>query len=327
MSPPVFRLVDGAAFAAKASAILEEAWDPPAIRYSREYLEWQLRFPASAPLPAAAAFADGEPVGFAAASTRRIRWGSERTDVALVSFVAVRRSWRNQGIASGLYRTLTSALSDLGLAVITFASPSSAGERTLLRSYQEAGFSVQPLGDYANYARMARGTATDSDYQAAVTSDLFLLRPIVDECTHDLMFFWSDPNDAQLEHYMADPRGRKLVIVRHSTEGLVGAAWVLRMEHRTVTGPSILTTLDCVWMRKGHARALPALCRCAAEAEPNEQDGRAIIGAPNLSIFDPDALRSMGIRQTGAKFRGYYCAPSSGKERPSSVTRTNLEIL
>jgi GNAT superfamily N-acetyltransferase len=327
VTPPVFRLVDGAAFATTASAILEEAWDPPVIRYSPEYLQWQLRFPASDALLAAAAFDDGEAVGFAAASERRIRWGFERTNVALVSFVAVRRNWRNQGIAAGLYRTLTSALSDRGLPVITFASPSSTGERTLLRSYRKARFSVQPLGDYPNYARLAGDTPADSDYEAVVTSDLFLLRPIVDECSRDLTVLWSDPNDAQVEHYAADPRGRRLVTVRHSTAGLVGAAWVIRMEHRTVTGSSVLKTLDCVWMRKDHVRALPALCRCAAEAGPNEQAGPGIIVAPNLSIFDPAILRTMGIRQTGAKFCGYFCAPSSSEESPPLVTRTNLEIV
>ena len=326
MSPPVFRLVDGAAFAARASDILEEAWDPPVICYSPEYLDWQLRFPASDALPAAVAFDDGEPVGFAAASARRMRWGSDRINVALVSFVAVRKSWRNQGIASGLYRMLTSAVSDLGLPVITFAIPSSTGERTLLRSYQEARFSIHHLGDYANYARMVRDPATESDYEAVVTNDLFLLRPIVDVCSLDPTVLWSDPTDAQVEHYAADPRGRKFVVVRHSTQRLVAAASVIRMEHRTVSGSSVLMVLDCVWMRKDHARALPVLCRCAAEISPNEQNGPEIIGAPNLSIFDPATLRTMGIRQTGAKFHGYYYAPCPSKEIPALVTKTNLEI-
>ena len=327
VSPPVFKLVDGAAFAATASAILEEAWDPPVIRYSPEYLHWQLRFPASNALPAAVAFEHGEPVGFAAASARRMRWGSERINVALVSFVAVRRNWRNQGIAAGLYRRLTSSISDLGLPVISFATPSSAGERTLLRSYQDAHFSIHQLGDYANYARMARDTVAESDYEAVVTSDLFLLRPIVDACSRDPTVLWSDPTDAQLEHYAADPRGRKFVVVRHSTGRIVGAASVIRMEHRTVTGSSVLIVLDCVWMRGDHSRALPALCRCAAEISPKAQNGCEIIGAPNLSIFDPATLRTMGIRQTGAKFHGYYCAPFPSEEIPSFVTRTNLEIV
>ena len=91
MIPPLFKLVHGDAFVGSASTLLEEAWDPPAIRYSPEYLEWQLNFPDSSALPAAAAFGDGELVGFAAASPRRVRSSSERLNVALVSFVAVRR--------------------------------------------------------------------------------------------------------------------------------------------------------------------------------------------------------------------------------------------
>ena len=326
MNPLVFQLVDGVAFAARASAILEEAWNPPAIRYSTEYLQWQLRFPDSAGLPAAAAFDDGEPVGFAAASARRIRWNSERCDVGLVSFVAVRRSWRNRGIAAGLYRTLTSALSDRGLPVITFASPSSLGERTLLRAYQNAGFLVHPLGDYPNYARLTQDTETDSDFEGVLTGDLSQLRPIVDKCSCDPTVLWSDPNDAQLEHYAEDPRGRRLAMVRHSKAGLIGAAWLIRMEIRTATGSSVLKALDCVWMKKDHVRALPALFRCAAAAWPDEKDGLGIIGAPNLSIFDAATLRTVGVRQTGARFRGYFCAPSSNCGYPPLVTRTNFEI-
>ena len=326
MTAAVCQLVDGAAFAIRASAILEEAWEPPAIRYTPEYLQWQLGFPASPALPAAAAFDDGEAVGFAAASPRRLRWGSKCTDVALVSFVAVRPRWRNRGIAAGLYRTLTSALSDRHLPAITFASPSSSGERTLLSSYQQAGFSVHPLGDYPNYARLARDSSIDSDYEAVITNDLCQLSLLTHECSRDLSVLWSDPNDAQLEHYAKDPRGRKFLIVRHSTAGLVGAAWVIRMEHRTLTGPSVLKTLDCVWIRKDHARALPALYRCAAAAWTGEHDGPVIIGAPNLSIIDPAILRSMGIRQTGARFRGYFCAPPSCEGIPHLVTKTNFEI-
>ena len=327
MTAPVFQLVDGAAFATSASAILEEAWDPPAIRYTPQYLQWQLRFPAARALPAAAAFDDGEPVGFAAASARRVRLSSGHTDVALVSFVAVRRSWRKQGIASGLYRTLTSALSDRDLPVITFALPSSTGERTLLSSYQKADFSSQPLGDYWNYAHLARDTTTGSDYEAVITDDLCLVRSVINDCGSDPTVLWSDPSDAQLEHYAADPRGRKLVIVRHSTAGPVGAAWVVPTELRTVTGPSVLRTLDCVWSREDHPGALLALFRCAAAAWPGEQNGPMIIGAPNLSIFDPAILRTIGIRRTGAGFRGYFFAPPSCSAIPSAVTKTNLEIV
>jgi len=142
----------------------------------------------------------------------------------------------------------------------------------------------------------------------------------------DPTVLWSDPTDAQLEHYAADPRGRRFLIVRHSTEGLVGAAWVVRMEIRTRTGSTVLRTLDCVWMRKDHVLALPVLYRCAAAAWPSEQDDRGIISAPNLSIFEAAALRALGIRQTGARFQGYFCTPSSSCGIPSLVTRTNFEI-
>ena len=71
-----FSLVNGAGFASEASRILEDAWEPPTLRYSPGYLGWQLTFPSEVELPAVAAAEGGEPVGFAAATARRLRCGS-----------------------------------------------------------------------------------------------------------------------------------------------------------------------------------------------------------------------------------------------------------
>ncbi|MGH3183078.1 MAG: GNAT family N-acetyltransferase, partial [Streptosporangiaceae bacterium] len=133
-----YELVDGTAFAPQASRVLEEAWSPPALCYTPEYLRWQLSFPGPLPLPAAAALAGNDPVGFAGATWRRLRCGSARWDVAVVSFVAVRPEWRKLGVAAGIYRRLLSALRETGAPIVTYAAGGSAGERLLLRAYAEA---------------------------------------------------------------------------------------------------------------------------------------------------------------------------------------------
>ena len=101
-----YSLVNGTEFATEASRILEEAWEPPTLRYTPGFLHWQLSFPSAVELPGVAAFEGTDPVGFAAATARRLRCGSAVFDMAIVSFVAVRPAWRGQGIASGLYRVL-----------------------------------------------------------------------------------------------------------------------------------------------------------------------------------------------------------------------------
>src|SRR5215471_11502276 len=101
------KLVPAGSFAAEASSILSEAWPPPSIRYTREYLEWQLAFPsAHENLPAVAAFDGSTPIGFAAVTARRLRHGSRPFESGIVSFVAVRPMWRAQGIAGEIYQVL-----------------------------------------------------------------------------------------------------------------------------------------------------------------------------------------------------------------------------
>src|SRR5690349_12804883 len=75
-----FALVDGAGLSAEASRLLEEAWNPPAVHYTPNYLRWQLSFPSASGLPCAAAFDGSELAGFAGATARRLRHGSRDID-------------------------------------------------------------------------------------------------------------------------------------------------------------------------------------------------------------------------------------------------------
>src|ERR1035437_6426771 len=155
-----FSVVGGIEFARDASAILEQAWEPPVLHYSPAYLSWQLSFPSAVEMPAVAAFDGGDPIGF---------------DAAIVSFVAVRPAWRGQGVAAGLYRTLLEVLADRAIPVVTYAIAESAGHRALLRSYREAGFQIRPMGPYTSYAFAGRQEEAGSQWTAHFPQDAGVL--------------------------------------------------------------------------------------------------------------------------------------------------------
>lgn len=321
-----FSLVNGTEFASKASSILEEAWDPPALRYTPAYLSWQLSFPSVVELPAVVAFMGSDPIGFAAATGRRLRCGYVVIDAAVVSFVAVRAAWRGQGVASGLYCCLLNALADLRVPVITFGIPGSQGHKTLLRAYSEAGFHMQEMGNYDNYAFISRSAETLADKDAHFSEDFRAIPSLAASLAlHDQVALWSAPESVQLDHYFSDPRPRKLIIVEHATGGICGAGFVVHAELRTTQGITRATTLDCVWMPSAEADGLRALLRMASGAWPSSSGSPTVVMCPNLCGFDSAVLRAAGVRKTGAEFRGYLYT-----HRPVpdlKATWTNLEIL
>ena len=318
-----FELVDGAQFATSASAILEDAWTAPGIRYTPEYVRWQLAFPALGPLPSIAAFDGSAPVGFAGITSRRLRHGNRRWHAGILSFVAVRPGWRNRGVAAGLYRELLAAVRNSGADILT-GIPSSGGDRTLRRAYPEAGFAMRELGTYVNYGFLARGAAPPSEWTAEVAPDLRPLAGIIDRCARNTGMIWSDPDEAQWRHYFADPRPRQAVLIYRGEE-TAGAAWVVRGELRSPSGSARVTTVDNLWMPQPDPAALPALLLFAAGLW-SEPDGKpAIVSAPNLAGFETTAFRAMGLRETGGRFYGYICTP--GSECAPGAVASNMEIV
>lgn len=320
-------LVQGEVFASQASTILEQAWSTPGIRYTEEYVRWQLGFPYSQALPSVAAFDGNEAVGFAGISARRMRYRSTYLDIVIVSFVAVRPEWRNRGIANELYRKLLGALKESGACILTFGIPNSVGDRTLVNRYREAGYEICPLGLYSNYGFAVRGEPRASEWQACASEDPAALSGIVDTCcAHVSDVIWSAPDEAQFAHYLADPRPRKLILM--CLDGApVGAAWVVRNEVRSVTGTQLVTTVDSLWLpTPDDPSPLPALLRAAASIWADSGGKPTIISAPNVSTFDPEALRRIGLRHTGGQFRGYLCAPNFAARVPGARV-TNVEIV
>jgi GNAT superfamily N-acetyltransferase len=323
-----YALVDGAAHAAAASELLNEAWRPPALDYTPEYMRWQLSFPGPWLAPAVMAFSGSTPAGFAAATPRRVCFRGTHYDAMVLSFVCVRPEYQAQGIASGLYEHLLARIAGLGCLVITYTASGSAGDRVLRRAYREAGFSMHPIGEYAVYAGMVKGgTPGVTPWRASVTEDPGTLRDRIDECARqDATLIHSDPSDAQLEHYMRDPRPRRFLTAVHESEGVISSAWAICSGMRGPNGRDTILSLDSVFAPRNRAGALPPLLDTAVEALCGTLTGPVVVAAPSLTGFSAAELRAAGIRKTASSFVGFVCAPflPEGIEHADGTT---LEVI
>jgi GNAT superfamily N-acetyltransferase len=313
--------------AASASALLNEAWPAPALHYTREYLEWQAGFPAPWPLPAAAAFDGAVLAGFAAATARRVRHGPAAVHVAVVSFVAVKPDYRNRGVAATLYNALLEALKLLKTPILTFAVPGSAGERTLLKAYPRAGFSIQPFGSYAGAMAIQAGAPPASDWRASFAQDASmvpsLLDQVIEHCAREQSILWSAPDDAQMAHYRTDPRARKVILLEHRERGPLGAGFLVESTTKTPQGIQAVPTLESILLRKEDAGALPLLLHTATAAAGGARN--TVISVPNLlALENVPASGGAKIRRVGAGFHGYLC---SREPRFDRTRGTSLEIV
>ncbi len=325
-----YSLVNGADLVDEASKLLRDAWDPPVLHYSTSYLRWQLGFPSTPSLPAVAAFEANSPVGFIGAIARTLRLGQETLDVAVISFVAVSRAWRGQGVASELYRQLLRSLAIHNMPILTFGIPGSVGDKTLLRAYAQSGFQLHGLGVCDNYAYVARpgksSQPSDSPWTAYTSEDHTELSKLCRQLSQEYpSTLWNCPQSDKFSHYFTDPRPRKLIIASHSTAGIMAAAFLVLSELQTAQGISLTPALDSLWMRGQDAGALQAILHLAADLWPSAEGAPKVITCPNLSGLDPGTLRLAGLRRTGAQFNAYFCTPNLSPH--TSPTLTNLEII
>jgi GNAT superfamily N-acetyltransferase len=303
-----FHLVPGPDFAPQASSILTAAWPAPALHYTPEYLRWQMSFPGPTPTlasaPAATAFVDSTPAGFAGSTHRRLRHGSQVIDILLVSFVAVHPDFRNRGIAAGLYRTLLAAIAATRLPVVTFAQTGSAAQRAIERAYPEAGFQLRSLGSYPGFACVPRASQETQWIREENTSpvDGSSIEAAVDSCAADLSLLWNAPTDAQWRHYKQDPRPRGFLSLA-TGDGEMAAAWTVQTAYVTAQGLDSVAAIDCVWLNRARPDLLSGLATAVARISPAAN----VVNASSLARFDPKLLRQAGFRQVSNGFHG-YCA-------------------
>ena len=321
-----FSVVDGAEHAATASGILNDAWQPPAMHYTPEYMRWQMSFPGPWPAPAVLASDGNTAVGFAGATPRRVRFGGTQYDAVIVSFVCVLPEYQGQGVAGGLYRCLLNHIAGLNCLVVTYTTPDSAGDRVLRRAYAGAGFAMHPIGEYALYARMATPPAA-GPWSVSAATDARVLSACVERCAReDAALIQSDPTDAQIEHYQQDPRPRHLLVAVNESTGVQAAGWGIRFQMRGPNGLDPVLAMDSLIVPRGEAGALSPLLDTAADLLRTTATGPVVVAAPSVAGFSAVDLRSAGMRQTASKFVGFVCAP----ELPESIRQaqgTTLEVI
>ena len=318
------QFVPGAAVTREASLILQEAWEPPSLRYTTDYVAWQLLFPSERSHPCIIVRDNGEPVGFAAVIPRRLRRGVKQWDSGIVSFIAVRPAWRGRRLSLLMYEALCAAIREIGQPVVTFGIEGTSGAKLIERVYGNAGFKVLPLGPYPIYSFIVRKDRTPAGPWEAEVCSCLPLREIISEMGEDTGIVISDPSDAQLRHYLRDPRPRTLMMLRNRATGLLGAAWVIVSEGLTNQGVQQSIVIESVYLASYDAEAIPSLMHAAAAWA--RAPSSAVVYATNLGGFDPSALRTTAIRITGRGFLGYCCVPPTAG-LVEGVRATNMEII
>jgi hypothetical protein len=314
--------VDLRGFAESASRVLRNAWEPPCLLYSPEYLHWQLSFPGASAAIGVAAFDGATPVGFFGATPRWMRHGQARIATHLMSFFAVEPDWRGPQTLA-LYARLIEEMQKTGWPVLTFVQPDSAAEQMLTWNFERAGFRIHPMGDYRTYGAVARQKPASLGVSVAeVDDDEFLA---VARCCHDAETLWNDPDRHQLRHYRCDPRGRALVSVRDASGCPVGAAMLVLSETVAPQGPEFIPMIDSVFLAEPTAEVLIALIQFSRERWAGHATS-PVVTAPNLRGIDPTILRAAGLRATPSAFRGYFFSTMADVHF-EAVAGTNLEIV
>lgn len=314
--------VDPIAAAEEASLVLREAWPPPALHYTADYLRWQLGFPGPAPR-AVLALEGGEPAGFIGAAPRRFRFGGAESAGHVLSFVSVRPKFQGQGLASRLYSELLAGLRASGLPIVVFVDARSApAQRVLFKAVEAAELKLKRLATCQNHGFVPRASVAPTRAVARPAGTVDDVLAAIAACG-DGRVLWSAPDAAQLEHSLRDPRSRRLLLIEEAGRS-VGAAAVFLSEIATARGIDRVATLDALFLPEPTADRLAAVLRAASEAFAGQATA-PVVSAPNLAIVPQDQLRPAGARATGATFDAFVVHPGDGPWLDAEVT--NLEVV
>jgi GNAT superfamily N-acetyltransferase len=318
--------VDPYAFAEPASRILQEAWPPPTMRFTADYLRWQFSFPGPLPPLGVAAFEGDEPVGFVGMTPRQLRFRGHSGPAYLHSFGGVRPAWRGRGLAAELYAYLLERR-EPALPIVGWIEEGAGGHRTLLRAASLAGFEVplpvlgaNPVYGYRPGGADSDGPLLDVVEDADGRAFLDVARRCVSPDT-----IWNDPDTVILEHYRRDPRGRLLVVVNASDGEAVGAAMLVHAEVVTARQLERVATVDSVFLPRPDLDTLASVLRFTARrwAPPGRP---SVVSAPSLWTVPAEVRRAAGLRRMGKGFQGQLEVPSH-RHPYASAEGTNLEIV
>lgn len=314
--------VDPLAAAEEASAVLREAWPPPALHYTADYLRWQLGFPGPGAL-AAMAREGGEPAGFIGLAPRRLRFRGAETDGYILSFVAVRPKFQGRGVAGALYAEAMKGLRASGLPAVVFVEARAApAQRAFLGAVERHRFKVKRLSPCQGHGAVLRAGAAPPQARAAPATGLEEVLAAMATCRAEHVL-WAAPGRAQLEHLLRDPRPRRLLVVEEDGQ-VVGAAAALRCEIATARGIERTAQIDALFLPEPTADRLAALLHAARDAF-DAQAGGAVVSAPNLATVPPAELKGAGLRPTGACYDAFVV--HAGGHPCLDAEVTNLEVV
>jgi GNAT superfamily N-acetyltransferase len=302
--------------ATDAAALLRRAWAAPSMRYSDEYVAWQLSSPGGT-TRGVAARDDGRLVGFVAAIPRRI---ADRADtpraIPVVSLFAVDPACRGAGIGRRLIAGLFDAV---GPELLLYTEPDSRAERLFASETAARGWSFIRRSELRTYV---------SGRSQAVSPLVVAQECRIDEFLEATRSFGpasasnSRPTHQQVSHYLDDPRGVVLAVARAPDDRPCAAALIIRSEIMTTSGAQFTPSLDAVWAKSDDQAALAAFATLAIDRWP----GAAVVTAPNLSHISPAAIRAAGFRATRSSFSFTVIAGSTDSWL-AQTSGTNLEVF
>jgi hypothetical protein len=314
--------VHPAEFAGIASEILRSAWKPPCLDYSAEYVRWQLSFPSPLPPIALMAFQDSTPVGFVAATGRRMRINEKSLDVYLSSFLSVKPGINLPSLAMTLVRKEGRFVVESGIPLLVFAKPESSGE-LLLKGFESVGLKRSSVGMFRIHMAQSRPSVTitakevDGDVWLRLHHELGVSRP--SQLAEDF-------SAASVAHHAQDPGRRRFAAAYGEDSQVKGLAILGSVRSLTAAGAKqSLPALHHVSLsphlteKETQSEVLKALIELAAGSEK-------IVTLPNASMIQPDVLKAAGFRSTASAFRGYIF--SSDLSYPIlNVDTTDFEIV
>jgi len=214
------------------------------------------------------------------------------------------------------------------IPILTFALEGSAGERRLLSAYEKAKFTIRELGAYPSYGFMERGASAAAEcFIETVSSDE--LPPAIIDFGDESKLMWNCFEPEQIAHYRRDSRPRRLVLIRSSNGGPVGAAWIVRSEFITPQGVQQITTIDSVYFPQVRQQSLVSLFNFAARfgrGTTPERSSPELVVAANLLGVDHSILTATGVRRLPTTYCAYLCSAEVNKVF-CTAEGTNLEIL
>jgi hypothetical protein len=125
-------------------------------------------------------------------------------------------------------------------------------------------------------------------------------------------------DEATIDHFLADPGGRRLVWAREPGGRVLATAMQARTFTKTASGVDPIPALHYIRLAEPRADALGALVALAQDAE------QPVVLVPNAITIPPQVARAAGVRATGTPFGAYLCP--MGNELPG-IRGTEFEIV